>query len=341
MNRAVFLDRDGTIIKDAHYLDHPDRINILPHTIDGLKALQKEYLLVVVTNQSGIGRGYFTESQFHRINNIILKIFKQKGILISRVYYSPYHPEAREKRYKEGEHFRKPNPGMILKAAGELDIDLAASWMIGDKESDITAGVKAGLKANIYIQNKKNPISSRCRPDRTVKNVDQAARWIMGQDERSGIFMDYQKIAHLAGSLKKKGKRIVFTNGVFDILHIGHIRYLRSARELGDVLIVGVNSDSSVKQFKDRSRPYVSQFARCEVLASLKCVDYCIIFHERDPKKIISLIKPHIHTKGGDYSMDQIRERKVVEQFKGKVVLLPVIKGYSTTNLINRIRRKK
>ena len=144
-----------------------------------------------------------------------------------------------------------------------------------------------------------------------------------------------REIKELAEELKNK--IIVTTNGVFDILHLGHIKYLQEAKKLGDILIVAINSDSSVKQIKGPERPINSEQSRAEVLAALSFVDYIIIFNETDPVKILSDIKPDIHVKGGDYKIDEIIEKDIVEKSNGKIVLIPEIKGYSTTDLINKI----
>ena len=145
------------------------------------------------------------------------------------------------------------------------------------------------------------------------------------------------EIKELAEELKKQNKIIVTTNGVFDILHLGHIKYLQEAKKLGDVLIVAINSDSSVKQIKGPERPINNEQSRAEVLAALSFVDYVVIFNETDPVNILSEIKPDIHVKGGDYKIDEIIEKDIVEKNNGKIVLIPEIKGYSTTDLINKI----
>ncbi len=146
-----------------------------------------------------------------------------------------------------------------------------------------------------------------------------------------------KEIENAVSELKKKGKKIVTTNGCFDILHIGHSRYLKEAKKLGDVLIVGVNTDSSVKSFKGDKRPINNENARAELVASLDCVDYVFLFSYPDPRKILEKIKPDIHAKGADRKIWQIIEKSVVEKNGGKIVLIPVAEGYSTTSLINKI----
>lgn len=136
---------------------------------------------------------------------------------------------------------------------------------------------------------------------------------------------------------RKKGKKVITTNGCFDILHLGHIRYLEKAAQHGDILVVGVNSDASVKKIKGESRPVNSQEDRAEVLAALKSVDYTFIFDEPDPVRFLSKIKPDVHVKGGDYSMEQIIERETVEANQGQVVLVPMVPGRSTSGIIEKI----
>jgi rfaE bifunctional protein nucleotidyltransferase chain/domain len=141
-------------------------------------------------------------------------------------------------------------------------------------------------------------------------------------------------------NLKAKGKRIVFTNGCFDLLHIGHIRYLEKARALGDALVVGVNSDSSVRKLKGPKRPVLPVKERTEILSGLGCVDYITIFDERDPLKLITSLHPDVLVKGGDWTKDQIVGSEVVKRSGGKVVTIPFVKGVSTSNLINIILKK-
>ena len=139
------------------------------------------------------------------------------------------------------------------------------------------------------------------------------------------------------GELKNNGKKTVFTNGVFDILHIGHLTYLEEARNLGDVLIVGVNSDASVKVNKGDKRPINSQKNRAEMLSGLKFVDYTVIFDEKTPEKLLDLLKPDIHVKGGDYKKEDLPETKIVEKNGGEVKILSFVDSFSTTDIINKI----
>lgn len=140
-------------------------------------------------------------------------------------------------------------------------------------------------------------------------------------------------------SARAAGARIVWTNGCFDLLHAGHIRYLRQAKELGDMLIVGLNSDRSIAQWKNPHRPFVPQEYRLEVLAAIRYVDYVILFDERSPVRLLQLLQPDVYVKGGDYSIDTIdqTERRVVEGYGGSIVILPKVEGLSTSHLARRV----
>ena len=137
---------------------------------------------------------------------------------------------------------------------------------------------------------------------------------------------------------KRNGKRVVFTNGCFDLLHPGHIHSLEAARALGDFLIVGVNSDESVRTLKGAGRPLIPAEERAEILASLECVDGVLIFDELTPQKVIAGLQPDILVKGSDWSGNQIVGREEVEAAGGKVVLIDVVPGYSTTEILKKIR---
>jgi D-glycero-beta-D-manno-heptose 1-phosphate adenylyltransferase len=144
----------------------------------------------------------------------------------------------------------------------------------------------------------------------------------------------------LAGQLarlRSLGKRVVFTNGVFDLVHAGHVRYLREAASLGDVLVVGLNSDESVRSFKEPGRPIVPEAERAEVVAALEMVDYVVIFGERTAEATVAELRPDVYVKGGDYRPEELPEARVVEGYGGEVRLVPYHEGRSTTNIIRRI----
>ena len=151
--------------------------------------------------------------------------------------------------------------------------------------------------------------------------------------------MTREAFATLAEALRAEGKRVVFTNGVFDILHVGHIRYLQQARALGDALLVGINSDASVRRLKGPTRPINCEDERAEVIAALACVAGTCVFEEDTPHALIHVVRPNIHAKGGDYKTpDGLPETPLVRSLGGDVVILPLVDGRSTTRLVARMK---
>ena len=152
------------------------------------------------------------------------------------------------------------------------------------------------------------------------------------------IFPSAEDLARVLAPLRA-GARLVFTNGCFDILHVGHVEYLEEARSLGDFLAVGVNSDASVRRLnKGPDRPVNREEDRCRVLAALECVDFVTIFAEDTPREILALLKPDTHCKGGDYRPEDLPEQEIVVANGGRVVILPFVTGYSTTAILKRAK---
>lgn len=149
--------------------------------------------------------------------------------------------------------------------------------------------------------------------------------------------LNQENIEKIIDNLKKQNNKVVFTNGVFDILHVGHLTYLEEAKSYGDLLIVGINSDSSVKVNKGDKRPINSEQDRAKMILGLKAVDYAVIFEEKTPVEIISKIKPDVHIKGGDYKKEELPETEVVEQNGGEVRILSFVDNKSTTGVIEKI----
>jgi D-beta-D-heptose 7-phosphate kinase/D-beta-D-heptose 1-phosphate adenosyltransferase len=140
--------------------------------------------------------------------------------------------------------------------------------------------------------------------------------------------------------LRRAGRRVVFTNGCFDLLHPGHVRYLRQARGLGDALVVALNSDRAVRELKGAARPILNERERAEVIAALGCVDYVTVFDDVSPRELIARLLPDVLVKGGDWGLDQIIGREEVEGAGGQVFSLPFIDGSSTSEIIARIRER-
>ncbi|MFO7270661.1 MAG: adenylyltransferase/cytidyltransferase family protein [Sphaerobacter thermophilus] len=162
-----------------------------------------------------------------------------------------------------------------------------------------------------------------------------------------GQIIPFEELDRLGERLRAEGKRVVFTNGHFDLLHVGHLRYLQAARALGDTLIVGVNDDAVTRLRKGPGRPIVPEEERAELVAGLACVDYVVIFHEETAEAAVARLRPDIYVKGGDYAIDEAEERAgkqplpeaaVVRGYGGEVRTVPLVPGRSTTDIVRRIR---
>ena len=145
----------------------------------------------------------------------------------------------------------------------------------------------------------------------------------------------FSELAETVAERQARGEKIVFTNGVFDLLHVGHLRYLQEARALGDALLIAVNSDSSVKRIKGPTRPLVTERERAEILDGLRCVDYVTLFDTPTPVPVIEIVRPLLYVKGGDYTVDTLPETPVVRSYGGEVIILGFTEGRSTTRLVN------
>lgn len=155
-----------------------------------------------------------------------------------------------------------------------------------------------------------------------------------------GKVVSISEAKSVVAELKKQNKKAVFTNGCFDILHIGHVRYLKKSAQFGDILIIGLNSDASVKRLKGESRPINNESDRAELLSELGFVDYVVIFEEDTPANLLDEIKPDIYTKGADYTVKTLPEAQVVIRNGGKIEFIKLVEGKSTTNVIKKIENK-
>ena len=154
------------------------------------------------------------------------------------------------------------------------------------------------------------------------------------------MLIDRKDVSNFCEELRKSNKKIVFTNGCFDILHVGHIRYLSAAKEFGDILIVGLNTDTSVKSLKGNDRPINNENDRAEVLLALKAIDHVVLFGEKTAEELIAQIKPDIYVKGGDYTLETLPEAKAIIAAGGRIEFIDFVKGKSTTNVISKISQK-
>jgi len=152
--------------------------------------------------------------------------------------------------------------------------------------------------------------------------------------------LELEKLKEIVQAEKAEGKKIIFANGVFDILHVGHIRYLKGARALGDILVVAVNSDSSVKSYKGDDRPHTPEKERLEILSSLDMIDHILLFSDPDVGKLLLELKPHVQAKGTDYTEETVPEKDIVASYGGKVAIVGDPKDHSSTEMIGKVKSK-
>ena len=177
--RALFLDRDGVINVDRHYVYRVEDFEFVPGIFDlCATAIDLGYLLVVVTNQAGIGRGLYTQADFERLTDWMIETFRSRGLEIARVYHCPYHPTAGVGAYRRESFDRKPNPGMLLRARDDLDLDLASSIFIGDNNSDMLAGAAAGVERLLYLAGEQGVVEDTVDDVIVISSLDEAGQWL-------------------------------------------------------------------------------------------------------------------------------------------------------------------
>lgn len=218
------------------------------------------------------------------------------------------------------EVFDVSGAGDTVLAAAALGIASGFSMAESARLANVAAGIAVGKLGTSIVT-----------PQEIIDAVSHAHK-----DSHAKI-KSLDVLSSLIEAEKNRGKRVVFTNGCFDLLHAGHVKYLQKARSLGDLLVLGLNSDASVRRLKGAKRPLIDQDERSHLLAALDCIDYVIIFEEDTPLQLITALKPYILAKGGDYALDGVVGREIVESYGGRVELITFVDGKSTTNIIEKI----
>jgi rfaE bifunctional protein nucleotidyltransferase chain/domain len=216
--------------------------------------------------------------------------------------------------------------GHWQRLAARLGVEPSASWLVVVRgAAALSDEVKAGFRG--------------CLEEVEPALLRVAARKLDREASRSRVVVDFQTASRRCERIRRSGRRLVFTNGVFDLFHVGHLRLLQAARALGDALVVGVNSDESARRLKGRSRPAVPQFARAETVAGIREVDLCVIFEQADPRELLRAVRPDILVKGSEYSLREVVGRELVESWGGRVQRIPHVPGWSSTSLLRDARR--
>ncbi len=229
---------------------------------------------------------------------------------------------------RDGSYYRvPPRPVLNPQPVGAGDTYIAALSLALEVGADIQTAAEIAAEASCVATSRAG---TACVSQQEL---------LQRLSQRGDPLADATDLLETADHYRQQGKRIVFTNGCFDILHSGHVTFLQQARALGDVLIVGVNSDDSVRRLKGETRPINSQADRIAVLAALEAVDHVVIFDEDTPERLISLLRPDVHVKGSDYTIDRLPEARIVQSYGGQVVILPLVEGKSTTAIVRKIAR--
>jgi rfaE bifunctional protein nucleotidyltransferase chain/domain len=217
-----------------------------------------------------------------------------------------------------------------------LAIDLSASWLLADARSAAVHDPSLPRRLARCVA-----VGGAGRPGWSTAPDLRGALALVGRALReSRLLTDYRSIERVAGRLRAAGRRIVFTNGVFDLFHPGHLRLLEEAAKLGDALIVGVNSDESAARLKGKARPVIGQFARAGIVAAARPVDWAVVFVEDTPLEILRLVRPHVLVKGGEYRLSQVVGARLVRGWGGEVAIVEHAEGWSASEIVRRIRGK-
>jgi D-beta-D-heptose 7-phosphate kinase/D-beta-D-heptose 1-phosphate adenosyltransferase len=220
------------------------------------------------------------------------------------------------------------------------DVESSASWLVTGPEAPCCCepALVGAFRGCIAVGTGTVERAAADNGWRSAPDLAAALSRIRRETLASRVLTDYEAVAAIARRLRQRGRRVVFTNGVFDLFHIGHLRMLEAARGLGDTLVVGVNGDDSASRLKGRRRPLVPQFARAALVAGARPVRLVAIFGEDTPLELLRAVRPHVLVKGGEYRPSQVVGRQLVDGWGGEVVVVSHVDGASTSGLIERIR---
>jgi D-glycero-D-manno-heptose 1,7-bisphosphate phosphatase len=362
--KAVFLDRDGTLIQDKDYLKDPDQVVLEQGAAEAVARLNRGgFAVVLVTNQSGVARGYYTEEDVAAVHRRLESLLDAEGARLDGLYYCPHYPEGVIEEYRRSCSCRKPAGGMLLRAAEDLGIRLEGCYMIGDKLTDTKAARCEGLTGILVRTGYGESEWKAClqepeaeKPDRVVLDLGEAVDFVFWAEKnlvsakpegKQGAGTPWLWSTKWAseGFLRKcldvhrrRGQTVVLANGVFDLLHAGHVAYLQAAGDLGDVLVVALNDDRSVRERKGAGRPVLPVEDRLEIVSALGCVDYCVVFRDRTVNRLLEVLHPDVHAKGTDYEEASVPEREAVTRYGGQVRIVGPPKRRATTDLLERIK---
>ncbi|MEM4259830.1 MAG: D-glycero-beta-D-manno-heptose-7-phosphate kinase [Candidatus Woesearchaeota archaeon] len=317
--------------------------NLIKTTIE----LSKKYNKKIIVDTKPSHKEFFKDIYLIKLNQketegiSQIKLFNEESVSIAARYIKEYlNCHVLITRGEKGMSLLdKKNPGQIIniptQAKEVYDVSGAGDTTMAAIGLCIAAG--ANLVESVEIAN----YAAGIVVGKFGTSIVSLSELKMRFEEQNKKIVSREKIIKILKYYKSMNKKIVFTNGCFDILHTGHVRLLQKAKSFGDILVVGLNTDESIKKIKGPERPIINQEDRAEILSSLDCVDYIVFFDENNPCEIISEIKPDIHVKGGDYNPNDYKnmpEAKIVHEYGGEVKIINLVDGKSTTNIINKIK---
>lgn len=347
---AALLDRDGTVIEERQYLSDPAGVELLPGAAHAIKILNMEGIAAVLTtNQSGVARGFFSEETLHDIHKVMEEKLAAEGAKLDAIYYAPSGPD-------DGDPRRKPGIGMYEDARRDLGLEGLPVFSVGDMSRDVEFGVNAGGKGiRVLTGNQLKPdpnkmevlrrMKERGKSD-TAEHLLEAVHIILAdlaEDACKGDFSvrrkfsDMYTIADALDEERAKENRIVMANGCFDLIHGGHVSYLDGARQMGDVLVLALNSDASVARLKGANRPILPIQERITLIAAIRSVDYVTIFHDDTADHVMDVLKPDIHAKGTDYKPGTVPEGSTAKKLGLETQIAGEDKENSSRDIIGTI----
>ncbi len=346
---AVFLDRDGTLIDQDGYLGDPDGVVAFPGAAEAMRLLsEKGWQRLVVTNQSGVARGMFTVAQYRQVEQAVADAVGEPDGSFACFHLAADDGGAVEP-WNTACTCRKPAPGLLLRAAEERAVDLARSVLLGDDLRDLLAAKAAGVEPVLVRTGKGRDNEARLAEHGlgeawVVDGVLEFAQSLPVAGSANArvtgapIVLDRARLGTLLSLERSRGRQIVFANGCFDVLHAGHVRYLQGAAAEGDVLVVALNSDESVRRNKGEGRPVQPALDRAEIIAAIAGVDYVTIFGEATADEILRALRPHVHAKGTDWRAEDVPEAATVSEIGGRVAIVGDAKTRSSTQVLDRVR---
>ncbi|MBN8222429.1 MAG: D-glycero-beta-D-manno-heptose 1-phosphate adenylyltransferase [Spirochaetes bacterium] len=328
---TVILDRDKTINDDPGYLNDPAKVALLPRAAEGIRLLNQFGIRVfVASNQAGVAKGLITPEQLAAVNERIVELLAKEGARVEKIYVC-IHGDA------DNCDCRKPKPGLIRQIIAEQKIDPLKTFVAGDRARDLECAIDFKIRGILVGDDEKHePANMVLRAANLFEVASYVLEAVFEEESHRKVHASATAFAPELEKTRASGKKVVFTNGCFDLVHSGHVQLLAQARALGDYLVLGLNSDRSVKALKGPSRPVNNETDRARILAQLPYIDAVVIFDEDTPIELMKKIQPDIQVKGGDYIKEKLPEYAVMRELGKEIVILPFRKGYSTTGILAR-----